>query len=102
MKALSILLSILLVSFVPAGTKVEPADLLFINGNVYTANGSQPHAEGIAVKGDRIVFAGSNAEVKQYRGPQTRVIDLRGATVLPGALIGSQSIVSNLLDWRHP
>jgi predicted amidohydrolase YtcJ len=84
MKALSILLSILLVSFVPAGAKVEPADLVFINGNVYTANGSQPHAEAIAVKGDRIVFAGSNAEVKQYRGPQTRVIDLRGATVLPG------------------
>ncbi len=84
MKVLSILLGILLFSFVPAGTKVEPADLIFTNANVYTANDQQPNAEAIAVKGDRIVFAGSNAEVKKYQGAHTRVIDLHGATVLPG------------------
>lgn len=84
MKVLSILLSILLFSFVPAGTKVEPADLILTNANVYTANDQQPNAEAIAVKGDRIIFAGSNAEVKKYQGAQTRVIDLHGATVLPG------------------
>ena len=84
MRALSILLSILLFNFAPAGNKVEPADLIFINGNVYTANEKQPQAEAVAVKGDRIVFAGSNAEVKKYKGAQTRVIDLHGATVLPG------------------
>jgi predicted amidohydrolase YtcJ len=84
MKVLSILLSILLFNFVPAGNKVEPADLIFINGNVYTANEKQPHAEAIAVKGDRIVFAGSNAEVKKYQSGQTRVVDLHGGTVVPG------------------
>ncbi len=84
MKVLSILLSILLFSFAPTGKKVEPAELIFLNGNVYTANDKQPRAEAIAVKADRIVFAGSNAEVKKYRGEQTRVIDLHGATVVPG------------------
>jgi len=84
MKVLSILLSILLFNFVPAGNKVEPADLIFINGNVYTANEKQPHAEAVAVKGDRIVFAGSNAEVKKYQSGQTHVVDLHGATVVPG------------------
>ena len=84
MKVLSILFRILLFSFAPAGKKVEPADLILVNGNVYTANDKQPHAEAIAVKADRIVFAGSNAEVKKYRGEQTRVIDLQGATVVPG------------------
>ncbi len=84
MKVLSILLSILLFSFAFTGKKVEPADLIFVNGNVYTANEKQPHVEAIAVKADRIVFAGSNAEVKKYQGEQTRVIDLRGATVVPG------------------
>ena len=84
MKVLSVLLTILLFSFFAAGTKVEPADLIFINANVYTASDRQPHAEAIAVKGDRIVFAGSNAEVKKYRGALTRVMDLHGATVLPG------------------
>jgi predicted amidohydrolase YtcJ len=84
MKVLSILLSILLFSFVPSETKVEPADLIFINASVYTANDKQPNAEAVAVKGDRIVFVGSNAEAKKFQGANTRVVDLHGATVLPG------------------
>ena len=84
MKVLSILLSILLFNFVPAATKVEPADLIFTNANVYTVNGKQPKAEAVAVKGDRIVFVGSSGEVKKYQGANTRVMDLHGSTVLPG------------------
>jgi predicted amidohydrolase YtcJ len=84
MKVLSILLSILLFNFVPAGTKVEPADLIFTNANVYTAHEKQPKAEAVAVKGDRIVFVGSSADAKKYQGANTRVVDLHGATVLPG------------------
>jgi predicted amidohydrolase YtcJ len=84
MKVLSILLSILLFNFVPAGTRVDPADLVFINANVYTVNGKQPRAQAIAVKADRIVFVGSNADAKNYEGRGTRIVDLHGATVLPG------------------
>jgi predicted amidohydrolase YtcJ len=84
MKVLSILLGILLFSFAPTSKRVDSADLIFLNGNIYTANEKQPHAEAVAVKADRIVFAGSNAEVRKYRGAQTRVIDLHGATVVPG------------------
>jgi len=84
MKILSILLSVLLLSFVPAGTKVAPADLIFINGNVYTANDRQSQAEAIAVRGDRIVFVGTSAAAKPYQGPKTKVVDLHGATVVPG------------------
>jgi predicted amidohydrolase YtcJ len=84
MKVLSILLSILLFNFTPSGTKIEPADLIFINGNVYTANDRQPHAEAVAVKGDRIVFVGAGAAARAYQGAQTKVVDLHGATVLPG------------------
>jgi len=84
MKILSVLLSILLFNFGPTGNKIELADLIFINGNIYTANDNQPHAEAIAVKGDRIVFVGSNSEVNKFKGTQTRTIDLHGATALPG------------------
>ena len=84
MKALYVLLSILLFSLTPTSTKVEPADLVFRNGNIYTANEKQPHAEAVAVKADRIVFVGSNAEAKKYEGSKTRVVDLHGATMLPG------------------
>src|SRR2546421_1153964 len=84
MKVLSILLSVLMFSFLPARSPADPADLVFINGNVYTVNDKQPHAEAIAVKGDRIVFVGSTSEAKKLQNANTRVVDLHGATVVPG------------------
>src|SRR5256714_15569206 len=84
MKIISILLSFLLLSFAPTTFKVDPAELVFINGNIYTVNDKQPHAQAVAVKGGRIVLVGSNAAAKQYQGSNTRVVDLKGATVVPG------------------
>jgi predicted amidohydrolase YtcJ len=84
MKTLLALLSILLLSLTTSPPKADSADLVFINGNVYTANEKQMHAEAVAVKGDRIVFVGANAAAKKYQGAKTRVVDLHGATVLPG------------------
>ena len=65
-----------------AASAGDDGDLLLVNGNVYTVNEKQPHAEAIAVKGDRIVFVGSNPEAKQFHAART--IDLAGKTVLPG------------------
>lgn len=85
MRLLLIALSVLLLSFVPlTQPRVAPADIVFKNGNVYTANDKAPQAEAIAVKGDRIVFAGTNAAAQKYVGANTRVVDLHGSTVLPG------------------
>ena len=84
MRILFVITTLLLLSFAPNATKVEPADLLFINGNIYTVNDKQAHAEALAVKGDRIIFVGSNVNAKKFEGAKTRVIDLHGATVVPG------------------
>ena len=84
MRLLLIALSVLLLSFVPLQSRVAPADIVFNNGNVYTANDKAPQAQAIAVKGDRILFVGTNEAAQKYVGPNTRVIDLHGNTVLPG------------------
>src|SRR5712671_417813 len=85
MKSILLILSLLLsVAFVPSAPTPASADVVFINGNVYTANEKQPRAEAVAAKGDRIVFVGSNAAAKNYEGPTTRIVDLHGATALPG------------------
>jgi predicted amidohydrolase YtcJ len=84
MRLLLIALSVLLLSFVPLQPRVAPADIVFNNGNVYTANDKAPQAQAIAVKGDRILFVGTNEAAQKYVGPNTRVIDLHGNTVLPG------------------
>ena len=86
MKALVSLLIALASAFVfsPAKAKVQPADLVLKNGNVYTVDEARPRAEAVAVKGDRIIFVGSNRDVERYVGKTTRVIDLNGKTMLPG------------------
>jgi hypothetical protein len=72
------------VTLIPAPQRVQTADVVFKNGNVYTANDRAPRAEAIAVKGDRIVFVGTNADAQKFVGANTRVVDLKGNTVLPG------------------
>ena len=67
-----------------AQAEATTAQMLFLNGNIYTANDRQPHAEAIAIKGDRIVFVGSNNDAKKKFGAATPTIDLRGKTVVPG------------------
>ena len=57
-------------------------DLIFVNGNVYTVNERQPHAEAVAVKNERIAFVGSNDDAKKFHAAQ--IVDLHGKTVVPG------------------
>ena len=60
------------------------ADLIVSHAKVWTVDAARPQAEAVAVIGERIVAVGSNVEVEQWRGPQTRVIDAAGKLVLPG------------------
>ena len=87
MKTFVTLLTTLILAWVvfpESQTQTATADIVFKNGNVYTVNARNPKAEAIAVKGDRIVFVGSNEEAQKYAGSQTKVIDLQGKTVVPG------------------
>ncbi|MGH9900036.1 MAG: amidohydrolase family protein, partial [Pyrinomonadaceae bacterium] len=80
------------------------ADLIFLNGNIYTVSERQPKAEAIAIKAGRILAVGSNKSVEVFKGPKTRVVDLRGSTVVPGltdahyhlAGVGLREIALNL------
>src|ERR1041385_4089826 len=83
MKLFLLAATLLLLIWVPV-PQPAAADIVFRNGNVYTANDKAPHAQAIAVKGDRIVFVGSNEAAQKFVGANTRVVDLKGNTVLPG------------------
>jgi predicted amidohydrolase YtcJ len=60
------------------------ADVVIRNANVITVNSNQPSAEAIAVRADKILFVGKNRDVKKFVGANTRVIDAKGRTVMPG------------------
>ena len=61
----------------------HPADLVLLGGSVVTLSEAGV-AEGIAIRGDRIVAVGSSSEVRAYVGPETRVVELDGRSVIPG------------------
>jgi predicted amidohydrolase YtcJ len=67
-----------------AGQPVEPASLIVHNAKVYTVNSTQPEAQAVAVRGDRIVLVGSTDAALALRGSDTQVIDAGGATLVPG------------------
>ena len=67
-----------------AAGPVPRADVLLLGGHVYTVDPARPWAEAVAIAGDRILAVGSSAELRKVAGPQTRVIDLHGAFVVPG------------------
>ena len=61
-------------------------NLVLFNGRVITMNPKQPSAEAIAIEGQRIIWVGGNSEAKTLAQHAARVIDLNGATVLPGII----------------
>jgi len=68
------------------GRPSPPADLIIFADRIYTMNPQQPTAEAVAVSGDRIAYVGTRQGAEAFRGSATRILDLKGATVLPGLI----------------
>src|SRR5690606_24029091 len=78
---------------VGCASKQQPADLLITGGKIYTVNDRQPLVEAVAVRGNRIVYAGAGAEAEKYNGDDTRRIDLAGKVMIPGFIEGHGHIM---------
>jgi predicted amidohydrolase YtcJ len=61
-----------------------PADLILVNGKIFTADRAKPSAEAVAIRGERIIAVGTNQEIESFARGKTRRIDLRGRVVVPG------------------
>lgn len=70
----------------PRPVAARPADLVLKNGKVVTLDDARPVVEALAVSGDTIVAIGPNPEIQAYVGPNTRVVDLKGALATPGLI----------------
>jgi predicted amidohydrolase YtcJ len=60
------------------------SDLLLIHGHIYTGSLGTPWAQALSLTGTRIEAVGNDREILAHRGAHTRIIDLRGQTVIPG------------------
>jgi len=59
-------------------------ELILINGKIRTMDNKNKFAEAVAIKANKIVKVGTNAEILKIKAPDIRVIDLEGKTVVPG------------------
>jgi predicted amidohydrolase YtcJ len=68
--------------------RAQTADLVFINGKVFTADAGATLAQGFAVKDGRFIAVGSSEAIRQHVGPGSKVVDLAGRLVTPGLADG--------------
>ncbi|MEA1880866.1 MAG: amidohydrolase [Candidatus Marinimicrobia bacterium] len=66
----------------------KKADLIIQNGIIYTVNEFNPIAEAIAVKNGKIIAVSKKKEVGSLINANTKILDLKGATLVPGLIEG--------------
>ncbi|HSE93278.1 MAG TPA: amidohydrolase [Methylomirabilota bacterium] len=78
------------------------ADWVLANGRIHTLDPRRPAATALAVHGDRVAALGGRADVRTWRDRRTRVVDLRGATVVPGLVDTHAHLDREGLKLVHP
>lgn len=68
------------------GTSAFTPDAIYHSGRVLTVDQPFTIAEAFAVKGDKFIAVGSNADIRALAGSATQQVDLRGSTVIPGLM----------------
>ncbi|NBV24681.1 MAG: amidohydrolase [Proteobacteria bacterium] len=81
----------------------EPADFILRNAKVATVDAKFSLAQAVAVRGDKLLAVGSNADIAKLAGPNTRIVDAQGRLVVPG-LMDSHTHPSgaSLYEFDHP
>ena len=82
----AILLVLALFAAAVGPASAQAPDTVLVNGKIVTVDDRFTIAQALAIKGQRILKVGTSAEVEALRGPQTRVVDLAGRTVIPGLI----------------
>ena len=92
----SSLLALICAVTTPALFATESADTIYTGGSILTINDAAPSAEALAVKDGKILAVGAKAEVLKSKGAATKLVDLRGKTLLPGFIDGHSHFISAL------
>ncbi len=99
-------LSMLLIA---CSEKKPTVDLIIRGGKIYTGDSNKPTVEeAVAVKGDKIIFTGSEKEVEEFKNEKTIIIDLQNKTMTPGFIeghghllgLGFKELTLNLADIK--
>src|SRR5436190_2381026 len=77
----------------------SPPDLVLSNGKIITVDERFTIAQAVAIRGGRVLATGTNQEINQLAGPNTRRIDLRGKAVIPGLIDNHMHLLRAGSTW---
>jgi predicted amidohydrolase YtcJ len=88
-------------------SSIPDANIVLLNGGIYTVDANRNWAEAAAIRDGRIVSVGSNESIKMLIGAETEVIDLDGRMAMPGFVDshihplegGYEEVYCNLWDY---
>ncbi|HEU5256196.1 MAG TPA: amidohydrolase [Vicinamibacterales bacterium] len=66
------------------GRSGTPPDVVYYNAKVVTVDDQFSYAQAVAIAGDKFTAVGTNDSLRALAGPNTKLVDLRGMTVIPG------------------
>ncbi|MEJ7828399.1 MAG: amidohydrolase family protein [Segetibacter sp.] len=62
----------------------QNADLILTNGKIFTSDAAKLYVQALAIKGNKIIATGANSAIQKLASSNTKQIDLKGKTVVPG------------------
>jgi predicted amidohydrolase YtcJ len=77
-------ISLLFLFFVGQHLFSQTADIILTNGKIFTADDSKFYVQALAIKGNKIIATGTDADIAKLAGSTTKRIDIEGKTVVPG------------------
>ena len=87
-KFMRVFISIAIISilFSSCSKQVEclSADLVLVNGKIYTATEAMPVAEVLAIKDNKFIFVGSQEDSSSYNCELNKTLDLSDTFIFPG------------------
>ena len=79
-----LLLPFILVIALHPIASAQTADIIFVNGKIFTSDTNKLYVQAIAIKGNRIIATGTNDEILKLADNKAKKIDVKGKTIVPG------------------
>jgi predicted amidohydrolase YtcJ len=102
MRLLQVSIAVALVAYPAAAASAQNrADAIYHGGEIVTIDDNNPTALALAVKGGKIVAVGKKNDVFKFKGDATKVVDLKGKTLVPGFIDGHSHFINGLQVSRQ-
>ncbi|NCB41102.1 MAG: hypothetical protein EOM59_00530 [Clostridia bacterium] len=79
----------------------ETADIIFCGGTIYTMDAETPVVHHIACKDGIIIALGEEDDIRDYKGENTAIVDLKDKFVLPGFIDINVSTVNKIFQGSY-